>query len=399
MLAKLLKSASMVSDKDEIMDSEKLLRVLQDIVAQEEKNNLADLLMNLGTQVTQNTQESYELAEQTKATVLQLMSSDVTHAYPPSYQSILNSLEITKYVGANATSTLTSMYEAGPVDLGGRIQRWAEEYRAQIEKCRQSISALVALNIKAYESKEYEVGYILPSSLSNLQEVTEHVSRWERFLVKCYEISGEEKPVIELTRMSNGSWQVFAQSTLAVAGIVELVLEHIVDLYGLIQKVKKICQDIESLEDDDEQKEVAVAQLQEKIINKQDTFLALTAEEVTKKYFKAEPETRQTLQNELSVFLKQLLKDTEIGIKMEVDPPTTKDPDDETTPSTESSVIKKISANNVELKALYSEPIENLKLPFKIQLTKSDLDAASKSAQTTKKKVSSKTPQKNKKKQ
>lgn len=355
------------------MDTDKLLKVLHDIVDFEDTNKLADQLDNLSSLIAQNTSESYGQADEVRKSIGIALADSPTNKYAPSYSAMVVKIESGRYIGNDAIAAIDEIFGTGSLDLTTRLNAYIAEYRQRFDRFRAVITSLENIDLIAYEKKEFEIGFLVPRELNNIQSLTNNLFYWDVFLVKCSEIAGDETPSIPLSRISNGTFQFFVLQGAGVAAIVEVVLKHVLALYKEVLEIKKINAEIGNLDaSTDVYKAQAQKALAEAELSQRQLYIDKAADEVMDNHFKGSDDRKPELRTQFAVALKVVLADIQKGIRLEVSAPDIPSKDDKEA-SRQTKMTQQLAKQNVELKKLYSSAQDIKALPFEVKISASEL--------------------------
>lgn len=346
------------------MDTQKLLAITNDIIQDHESRGLSGLLNDLRARITENTPEAFQQADQIREQLSAIFIESPVNDYTPSYTRIMNSIGALGLVGADGKNRLDAIFNGSSLQLQPALEKYVNDYSAFIDKIIRSRDGLNGLGIKPFVRDAFEIGLSVPNTIDDLQEVSKKLKIWDRFLVLCSEIAGDEDTVTRLSRLNNGSHEFFVFKDLPVANIVDFTLAHAYLLYMGMKKIQKTQLDVENLEIDQEIKKKTLQDLKEAEIKKQEEFTQEITTSLFTKSYRGKAERKEELEGQYGVAFKVVLKYMQEGVEAEVGtpPPTGED-------AQEAKKVEEVVAHTRQLKQLYAEPLETRQLAFEVKVT------------------------------
>lgn len=368
------------------MDTERLLRVLNDIYEDEKANGYAALYKNLAANVTANTPEGLAQAETIREEIEeQLKNSDIDEL-PPSYHGMIKAIEGEAFVGENALIAIRAIFESGPLTLAAGLTNYASNYEAFIARVNQGITSLENLGIVAYDGDFFEVGFIIPGEYDDLLDVVGHLEKIDTFMRVCSQIAGDKDNVTRLKGVSNGSNGFFLAQTVGAASVAFVVLKHLLILYQEFLKTKKLQAEINEVNTRTAVNKSQILLDLTKVQNElQDDCLHAAVDEVMADHFNGPSVEKARLHSELEVATRILMQEIQAGIKVEVAPPVS-DEDSESEPQTQKQqkATEAIPELSKELQKLYSTAAKTQeRLPFDVKVLSSEINAVQASQKRT----------------
>lgn len=368
------------------MDTQRLLKVLNDILSEEDSRAISQTIANLAGALSQNTEAAYQEADSYRTELKTAFLESKIVDYAPSYQAVVKSLDADQYVGNGANAMIDNIFNGNPLEITAGITDYSQNYQKMIAKFRQAATSLENIDIVAYSSDKYEVGFLLPSEINSVQEINKHLKNLDTFLCICAQIAGEEDPTSRLEHLSMGSWEFFLGLGVSGATIVEEVLKRVLYLYKEIKNLKKINAEINEI---DARADAHKAEMLQTLVqiqqSMQQQYIEEATEEVIEKHYHGPADRKPELRTQLEVASKLALAEIQKGIKMEVAPPTTGPPEGKEH-AADREATKSLAKVNRELKRLYADPKTVKELPFNVSVTQADITKAKAAAKTTSKK-------------
>jgi hypothetical protein len=354
------------------MDTQKLYRVASDIINEFTVNDISGHLTNLTTYIGQNTTAGFDSAKEITATLGTAYEKSVTNQYAPTYLEIVEQLGATNYVGNSGKVALDRVLNSSPLNLVSSLQEYVTSFNLLVPKLKKLIDSLNEIGVEPYEFDLFEIGYVIPAELNDLADITKRLTHYNKFIALSSTIAGEKDNTVHLSRVSNGSIELFVLSGVGVVRVVDTVLKRIISLYQEVLKIKKIRADIEKVDADTlKTKAEALANLVAMEKEYSEKFVGETVDDLLTDY-NGSQDLKDEIGVQLGVTIKLLLKDIQSGIKVEVTPPEVEGTEEGTTDKTTDAVLASIASTNTDLIRLYSLPKEDLHLPSGIKVTKDD---------------------------
>ena len=229
------------------MDAQKLSRVANDILTELTENDVAGQLASLTSHISLNTAVGYDSATEVQTALNVVFDTSVTNQYAPTYREIVQQLGATHYIGESGKVALSQVLGGSPLTLVSNLQEYVTTFNELVPRLRRLTESLSEINIKPYESKLYEIGYVIPADLNDLSYISKRLTYYSKFISLASDIAGEEDSSVHLSRVSNGSLEFFVLGTIGVAKVVDKVLGRVVELYKELQAIKLISANIDNI--------------------------------------------------------------------------------------------------------------------------------------------------------
>lgn len=354
------------------MDAQKLSKVANDILTELIENDVAGQLTNLTSHISLNTTAGYDSATEVQSALNIVFDNSVTNQYAPTYREIVQQLGATHYVGEGGKVRLLQVLSGSPLTLVSNLQEYVTAFNELVPRLRKLTESLSEINIKPYESKLYEIGYVVPADLNDLSYISKRLTYYSKFISLASDIAGEEDSSVHLSRVSNGSLEFFVLGTIGVAKVVDKVLGRVVKLYKELQAIKQISANIDNINANTLKTKTEALEVMLKMEKEiSDKFVDETVKQVMTGY-QGRKDLRGEIKGQLGVTIKTLLNDIQNGIKVEVTPPEPQETEDSHSEDNISEVHASITNTNTELIGVYSLPREDLRLPDGFAITKDD---------------------------
>jgi hypothetical protein len=354
------------------MDAQKLSRVANDILTELIGNDVAGQLANLTSHISLNTTVGYDSATEVQSALNVVFDTSVTNQYAPTYREIIQQLGATRYIGEGGKAALSQVLGGSPLTLVSNLQEYVTTFNELVPRLRKLTESLSEINIKPYESKLYEIGYVVPADLNDLSYISKRLTYYSKFISLASDIAGEEDSSVHLSRVSNGSLEFFVLGTIGVAKVVDKVLGRVVELYKELQTIKQISANIDNINANTLKTKTEALEVMLKMEKEiSDKFVDETVKQVMTNY-KGKKDLKGEIKGQLGVTIKTLLNDIQNGIKVEVTPPEFQETENSQSEDNISEVHTSIASTNTELIGIYSLPKEDLRLPDGFAVTKDD---------------------------
>lgn len=353
------------------MDTERLLKVIRTIV-EDEAAEVDPLLADLVTYTSAATPESQDQAEEARQRLFAFLATSPVNDLAPSYDKLIHQTGGQQYTGTGIRTAVVAILDDGSLNSSTKLEAYVAAYRAFISRITTVLSTFAEMNITPYSSDDYEIGFIVPVELSEMIVLGERMKKWDRFVVICGQITGASSPSVRVSRVSNGSVELFLAQSMSVALVVGSTLKGLMALYQQFLQIQKTQLEIESLGLDNEIKTKTLETLQEGKNELEERCLTQTADEVFEQHYKHTKggATKPELRTQFSVALRIIARDIQQGVEIEVSVPDNS-ASEEDDPTQESN--RRLIDNNSELKQIYSQPLERRLLPFEVKIRADEL--------------------------
>lgn len=377
------------------MDTQKLYRVAKDIIGEFTDNDISGHLSNLSTYIAQNTTAGFDSAKEITETLDTIFKESVTNQYAPTYLEIVEQLGATNYIGNGGKAALDQVLSSSPLNLVASLQEYVTTFSQLVPKLKKLIESLDEIGVEPYVIDQYEIGYIIPADLNDLEEIAKRLKHYNKFIALSSTIAGETDNTVHLSRVSNGSLEFFVLGGVGVAKIVDKVLKRVIEFYAKLQEIKEISAKIDNINANTLKTKAEALKIMTSMEKElSESFVEETVGQAIDDY-NGNKDQKAEIGVQLGVTIKLLLKDIQNGIKVEVTPPEVEESEEATADNADSTVAASIADTNSDLIGLYSLPKEDLKLPSGIKVTaeeEKELDkdiATTQTPKETKKPVSS----------
>lgn len=350
------------------MDVQKLLKVVDDIVAEVQQHDLVTRINNIVAQLSQNTPQGYNEAQALRNQLDESYRTSITSSYTPSMQEIFDRIGADRYLGSAAQRFVQDMFTKNPLELIPALTEYVEKLNQYLTHVRNLRSSLTAVGIQSYSSDAFEIGFIVPQEISNLQTMSKKFQMWDKFLGLASEIAGEEVKPSVIARVNNGNVEFFIVGSAVVVPLVSKVLKRGMELFKDFQEIQINKENIKGLKLDNEHKRLMLEALDAGLKQKQKTFIEETVDELMKDK-KVKPERQEEVRTHMEHIVRIVLSDVNDGVEIEINPPTEATVGEPESPdSTAPEVQVDLLALNKGLKELYSRPLEQRRLPFRVEV-------------------------------
>lgn len=349
------------------MDSEKLLRILNDVQLDEKKLVIDQAIDAIRADLSQNTPESYQTADiKLKEIIEEITEISISFRFSPSEQLLLEHIKGDAYFGKGLITHLKLIFDGKSFEFLSKIDAYRTRRTDFIQKTQRFITSASDLNIQEYRPNEYEVGLILPEEENDSKVITKQIRDLEILLSAIYEgVFGENKN-IKITRVSNGSLEFFSLQPLQVAELLSTLLLNITLIWDKIVKLRGKAEEIDNDEALSAETKKTIKKAYEKETEKVKQEIL---EELPKKLLRELTHTKENdIKSKIHIGIKAIFAWFELGIEVDITPIRIENlnvaEDEETI-----SKVGAIQETNSKLQEIYKLPKEQKKLPFSLSET------------------------------
>lgn len=347
------------------MDSEKLLRILKDLEQDEKSLAIDGKIEAIRTDLAQNTPEAFAAAESKLSELLtEIRESSITYKYSQSEQLLLQHIKGSRFFGRGLVLHLEKIFNSRSFELVGKVDELRSQRSEFIQKAQRLAAGFTDIGIEEYRPNSYEVGLILPEDQSDVESMLKRVRDLNLLLSALAEaVSGKHQP-IKISRVSNGTIELFSLQPVEVAVLLSTLLVNVILIWDKVAKFRKKIENV----DKDEELSAEGKSSMKKILQKETEKLK---EEVLKdlpeKFLKSLEKGRANeVRNKIEISVRAIFAWFEVGVEIDITPirvveESNTPPDPKTTEQAAT-----IQSTTMRLQKIYQLPQELRKLPFEL---------------------------------
>jgi hypothetical protein len=349
------------------VDTEKLLRVLLDILEDEGQTNVAGKMEEVRAAISQNSPDGYTSAQ----TLLKELSTNVrgdstSYAFSITEQALLKRVAGDQYFGVGLVTYLDKLYTEPSYQLLPKVDAFREKRANFIQRARQLVDALTSLNINAYRPSSYEVGMILPDEQADANKIQKRVKELDMLLRALEEAASQSVLPTQITRAATGSIELFSLQSAEVALLFSTLLLNVSDIWDKVIQLRKRGKELAK----DNISEQAKATIQKVYEEEAEILKREILDELPEKILEAIPKkiTDEGRRNEIKIALHGSLKSVfgwfEAGIEVDITPVRLDLEERSALTAKEIKLSQNVGEVNRRLQKIYRLPAADRKLPF-----------------------------------
>lgn len=221
------------------MDTGRLLKIVQDVQADEQKFGLQTKFQNILNYYNEQPPNAEALNNE-KSNLKTEIPQTKAGGYVASDHQVLETIGIADYFGLGSLARLESILDGQSHEIGLRLNEFVQARQAAITKLEAARSSLDAFGMKSQilEGDNYEIGFSFPDSYKDLGELNKVLKELQQFLESLSDATGH-KESIAITSVENGSILIFIHAGIELAQHFDAFLTHIAGIYGHIELYRR----------------------------------------------------------------------------------------------------------------------------------------------------------------
>ncbi len=356
------------------MDVEKLLRIIIDLLAEEQKFSTVSYLDQIRNNIAQNNAGGHQEARsQFEKLKEEMEEKSVTMSFSGTENKILDAIKATNFFGKGLLVKVDSIINGSTFDALQQIDQFKQERLEFINKLERSRNSLIEINVSDYRPDQYEVGIIIPKDLDTTTLISKNLKDFTQLVNAIQELAGVTSREVHITRISNGSLEFFTSQPVEVVLVITTILANVSQIWDKINSLKKRQEEI----NDDQNLSAKSKKDIKKIIEDDIKAIKTEIEEgLPEKIISTVQSTldvgrKNEIRNQIKAKIKVVFAWFEVGVEIDVVPirleqsgDTNEVPDQIKTQQVE--LLKNIKDVNYKLSEIYKLPTDVKKLPFKL---------------------------------
>lgn len=349
------------------MDAQKLFRILKDLETDESDLGITTKLDAIRTSVGQNNPDGFAAA-QTQLTELltQLRETSITYGYSHTENLLLKKVGGGAYFGKGLVAQLETMFSGRSFELTTKLDQFKSQRADYIKKAQRLATGFGDMGIEEYRPNAYEVGVVLPEEEADLDKFARRIRDLKLLLSALGEAAGVEEKTIKITRLSNGSLELFSLQPYEIATLLSTLLLNVSMIWD---KVAQFRRKMEETDKDPLLSAEAKKEIKATLAKETEKIKKEILEEMPEKFLKEvgkkmEAGRKNEIRNQIRISVRAIFAWFEAGIEVDITP--IRVAQDATTTEQQSATIESIEKTNDRLREIYQLPPEIKKLPFQL---------------------------------
>jgi hypothetical protein len=257
---------------------------------------------------------------------------------------------------------LEDIFNARSYEIVARIDEYKRLRTENVNRINKLVVALDDIGIEEYRPEKYEVGILLPDAEGDLDTLSKRIDQIRKLLSTVIEISGTEDKDLKITRVNNGSFELFSLQPVEVAELLTNILLNVSKIWDKVTQYRKKQEEIQSDEhlSSEVKKDIDTA-IQKGVAKLKNEILEELPDTILKKAKKIDEGRKNEVRIAIKGSLKTLFGWFEAGIEIDITPVRHTDED-----ATEKTLkqIENVKVVNAKLRDIYMLPKELKQLPF-----------------------------------
>lgn len=348
------------------MDTEKLLRILIDLQSDEDSLSIEAQLSGIKQTLASNTSDGYNAARtQLRELTDRIQESSISYNFSRTENHILEHLNGEKYFGLGLVTSLRQIFATGGFDTQARFDKFISS-RADFLRAVQRLStAFGDMGIDDYRPEQGEIGVVLPHEEGDLETFTKRIKELKLLLSGLAQAAGQPPTEVKITRMSNGTLEIFSLQTAEVICLFSTLLVNVSLIWDKIAQFKSKIDETEKSDILSKDAKRDINQVLEKEAERiKEEILNELPERMLKELKSASDGQRNVIANHIRVCINIAFGWLEAGVEVDITPTRLSSPDPMT--KKEAAGVSIANEANSKLRHIYSQPIGSRKLPFKL---------------------------------
>jgi hypothetical protein len=351
------------------MDTEKLLRILKDIQQDEQVLAISTKIDAIRAQIAQNTAPSFESGNKLMVEFVEAMKNQsISYSFSRTENMILEKIDGTPYFGKGIVQRLQEIVGLKNFEIIIKLDEFKNQRAIFLNKFAKLSASLTEIGIENYRPDLYEVGLVLPEDQGDLDKLLKIIQELKLLLSAISEATGSKQEDVKITRVSNGSLELYSLQSAQVAEVLTNLMLNIGTIWDKIKKFR-----VKTRQADDDSDISAESKKKIKDIFKDETeklkkeILETLPDKLLAGQKTIEKGRSNEIKNQIRCSMKAIFKWFEIGIEVDITPIRVPVPADTKSSTTEIEILKNIQDVNTKLSEVYKLPLAERKLPFELE--------------------------------
>jgi hypothetical protein len=356
---------------NQLMDSEKLLRILTDLKSEEAEFAISSRLVEISNQLAANNQNGFIQAEDlSNALIDELKEKSIIASYSPSEISFLKKINGNIYFGNGLIQELENIFGFKPYEIASTFLEFNNSRQTYLNQINILLEAMKNIGIKEYRPENYEVGIVFPSEYTDIVDILKRLNEFQRLISAVIEGTTGKHQEVKITRLSNGTLDFFSPQNKDIALQVVNLLANLAQIWTTIQSIN---QKKANTQNDEILSDAAKAEISSALEHEAERIKKEIIETLPSKILeKFDGHRKHELAKQIKVSINAVFLWFHIGIEVDVTP--VRLPETEEKSTTDKELSETINRTNQNLQNIYTLPAELKKLPFELNYSDFGLD-------------------------
>ncbi len=307
------------------MDTQKLFRILKNLQKDEQAFAIKSKIDDIRNKLAENTQASFDSVQTTLDTLIKSFEeTSVPYSFSNTENIILHNIKGETFYGRGLINTLKSIASLKSFDSIVQLDQYRQKRNEFITKIDKIASGFSEIGIELYEPEMCEIGIVLPDNQNIVDDFEKRIKEFRIFLRAITEASGETTEELKITRISNGTFEIFSLQNIMVVEVFTTLLLNISEIWDKISKLRqKIVSNEEDKEIGTESKKEIKKTLEKEIENAKNDILEKLPEKIIKGLNKKDRKNARTdneIKTQVKIAVNIMFQWLKIGVEVDITP-------------------------------------------------------------------------------
>lgn len=303
------------------MDIEKVLGIFKELIEEDDKHKIANLLNNLLAHITANNSAA---ADETISKIQEYSKKSIVNEYAFSKLKVLEKINAMNYFGSYLKEFLDALFTKETYKIKDNLSAFIKQRNTLLTNLKKNIQDLESLDFTSYYEtiKTFEIGLIIPKEKAELKDVQIYLKNWHFVLKHVSELTETDHSEPKVCSVSSNSVGIFILGSYLTITCILKISKDVLEIYEKVLKIRKLKQELEEFDLKNNIKEVNEKEKQ--IVNvEQDKIVKKLLSEYKLKIKKGR---ENELKNAIGKSVEIVIKMHDEGIVIEATPPKIKEP-------------------------------------------------------------------------
>jgi HAMP domain-containing protein len=301
-----------------------IVRALKSELEETAEASLLEQLANATQQLSANPAQepTQQQVSQLRRELNQALRGADSNSFSPAWREAVDELGVSDLLGEALAEELERVFsrnEITPATAADEINAMKQRVDALVQALDEASSGLEFFRIGAEELNpgEFEIGFLIPRRevRDGLESLGKELMQLKRLLGPFTELAGEGRPDIRVRSLSSSEFQVFLDSTQAVALMVATALERLLAAYERILNIRQKRKELAEEEDVPDEVLEPLTGHANQVMQKE---IELIVDEIILSAKQADQGRLNELRHDLTLSLNALAMRVDLGYNVEV---------------------------------------------------------------------------------